>query len=63
LLCIGDYRDSGVSVYDQDGGLWRIYESIFEHDDTISVIIPIDIILGDVYDENNALKLKLIKSN
>ena len=62
MLCTGDHGDSGAPVYDRDGALWGIYEGTFEHDDSISVVIPVDIILGDVY-ENEEVELKCFKFN
>ncbi|GBB95213.1 hypothetical protein RclHR1_00250011 [Rhizophagus clarus] len=56
----GDHGDSGAPVYDQDGALWGIYEGTSEDNDEISCVIPIDIILGDVY-ENKGVIFKLVK--
>ncbi|GES82172.1 hypothetical protein GLOIN_2v1477844 [Rhizophagus clarus] len=58
----GDFDDSGDSgspVYDQDGGLWGIYEGTFIKGG-VSVVIPIDIILQSVYD-NTKIEFKLLK--
>ncbi|PKK57760.1 hypothetical protein RhiirC2_721012 [Rhizophagus irregularis] len=55
----GDSGDSGSPVYDQDGGLWGIYEGTFLTGGA-SVVIPIDIILQNVY-ENTKIEFKLLK--
>ena len=60
MLCTGNYGDSDAPVYDQDGGLWGIYEATSEDNDDVSFVIPIDLIIGHVY-KDKGVNFKLIK--
>ena len=62
MLCIGDYGDSGSLVYDQDDALWEIYEGTYERNSEVFVVIPIDIILENVY-KNENVKFDIIRKN
>ncbi|RIA98316.1 hypothetical protein C1645_750239 [Glomus cerebriforme] len=49
----GDHGDSGSPVYDDNGTLWGIYMGTFENGE-VSAVIPISIILEDVFVKEGA---------